>query len=117
MGACKNGEKHGWGVFTEPLYGRTYEGNYVKGKRQGLGCQTWTTPGKRQQIYDGMWQKDEKTGYGVLYVGREHFEGNFNEDNIDGFCKYQKCKESRDFKSLEGTWNLGRLYGINLVTN
>ena len=62
VGACKNGERHGWGVFTEPLYGRTYEGNYVRDMRHGLGCWTQNIPGKKRQVYDGMWRKDQHSG-------------------------------------------------------
>ena len=62
-----------------------------------------------------MWQKDKQSGYGVFYVGREHFEGQFSADEMHGFCKFQRCKESRDYQLLEGTWNQGTAYGKNVA--
>ena len=84
--------------------------------RQGLGCQSWNIPNRKRQTYDGMWHKDQCSGFGVDFFGREHIKGQFLANNYHGFCTFQKSAKSRPFQRLEGVWEHGDANGKNFTT-
>ena len=61
--------------------GDTYEGEYVKGKRQGQGIYTFSDGEK----YDGEWFQDQQHGYGTFwFMNNNRYEGMWYRDYQQG---------------------------------
>jgi len=64
-GQFKNGLKHGKGKWSKGEGDEkcTFEGNYVKGKKEGYGEFRWASG----NFYRGEYLDDERHGYGEMY--------------------------------------------------
>ena len=61
-GEWKDGLWHGYGTFTPTSDGQTYTGEWMKGKRDGLGWQTDSTGNE----YIGWWKDDARAADGYF---------------------------------------------------
>ncbi len=80
-GDCKKGLAHGKGIATGI---DRYEGRFVKGYPQGKGKYEWSTG----ESYEGDWKKGKRDGIGTYYFkyhGRDTvFAGKWEQDNYIG---------------------------------
>lgn len=61
IGDFKDGLPDGKGVY-QWKNGNTYNGEWVKGKKQGSGGMTYKREGKKDSVVTGFWQKDQYVG-------------------------------------------------------
>lgn len=61
IGEFKDGVPEGKGVY-QWKNGNTYDGEWLKGKKQGPGRITYKREGKKDSIVGGFWQKDQYAG-------------------------------------------------------
>jgi hypothetical protein len=123
-GDWKRGKMSGWGKLTFGDGSLAYEGEWIEDKFHGYGtlCNgEAVTPAQCGDIderdlakplekawikYEGGFKQEKKNGFGVILFGDgSRFEGNFNDDMIDGNGKYV----SKDGKNVYGVWSQGKL--------
>jgi len=74
-GEFLNGRRHGVGNYAWPT-GDRYEGHWKEGRQDGLGTYFWKTGSK----YEGMWKENKKHGFGsFLWPNGDKFEGEWEE--------------------------------------
>merc|ERR1712128_102790 len=78
------GERHGLGKATL-RNGDIYEGQYVKGLREGEGTYTYAESGS---IYIGRWEKGHAHGAGELKHKNFRYQGGWNESLTQGAGKF-----------------------------
>lgn len=88
-GEWKNSLKDGIGI--EEYNNNLYQGNFLKGKRNGIGKYFW----EKDIYYHGEWNDNLMEGRGIYYFSKDAFyEGNFKNNKIEGFgilnVKYSK---------------------------
>ena len=65
-GDIENGKPHGYGTWTQ-MDGATYVGQFVDGRREGLGTFTWSKYGPASgQSYEGQWKNNKRHGKGKM---------------------------------------------------
>jgi hypothetical protein len=55
------GKQEGWGFYTYPISGNSYEGEWKEGAPHGVGRYTWANG----RVYEGQFVKNKKDGLGV----------------------------------------------------
>ena len=75
-----------------------YIGDFMNGLKEGKGNEE-----TKEHIYEGNFKNDKKNGYGNLYYKelKDHYEGNFLDNQITGIGKY--------------FWSNGEIYEGNLI--
>ena len=101
-GEIENGKPHGNGTW-EMGNGAVYVGQFVNGRREGLGTFTWSKFGpKSGQSYEGMWKNNRRHGKGkMIYESdiKDGFEGSVDEGN---WIKGKQVIEEFDLEDKEG---------------
>ncbi|GMI40686.1 hypothetical protein TrCOL_g11824 [Triparma columacea] len=110
-GEVKDGLRHGKGTFVSPDQVTTYDGDWVSGKREGLGTiyydedkavyykGQWVAnqrSGKGLVVYpsgntyDGEWKANRKNGKGEMFWAdkNEKYSGDWKDDRQDGFGEH-----------------------------
>ena len=97
---------NGQASITYPS-GNSYEGDVVKGKRNGTGKFFWKDKsGKVTACYDGQWIDDHMNGQGKYFYsggGYPYLQGTFVKDKPDGKLTYYKAAGN----TFETTWSNG----------
>jgi hypothetical protein len=77
-GEIENGEPNGNGTWTQ-MDGATYVGQFVNGRREGLGTFTWSNLGPVSgKSYEGQWVNNRHHGKGKMTnEGGNVVEGNW----------------------------------------
>jgi hypothetical protein len=57
-----------------------YEGDFKNGQRWGQGKLLW----KNGDSYEGGWEKDKRSGFGVLVNGKQNYMGDWKDDKRSG---------------------------------
>ena len=82
-GLWKNNAPSGFGKMTWKS-GATYEGNWVFGKREGLGEYVYQEL-KDRKVFRGKWIDDQKTDVGILkWKNGDEYFGEFELDEMTG---------------------------------
>ncbi|CBH15672.1 MORN repeat containing protein [Trypanosoma brucei gambiense DAL972] len=73
-----------WSIIALPLLtAEVYEGEWVNGKKEGLGVYQWS-----DRSYWGMWKEGMREGFGVFCTSNGlHYEGEWHLDNKHGLGK------------------------------
>ena len=103
IGEHKNGTPHGKGVmFYNDSKLKSYEGDWVYGKRIGKGTLIWQS-GER---YVGDWKNDHREGYGVdYYTDGSVYEGYWLNDKRHGKGKMTFAADNAyNRKYYDGDW-------------
>ena len=87
-GEWEDGCRHGDGTLSTGSDGEMYEGQWMKGKRDGLGCQTYSVGNK----YVGDWKDDVQNGDGVF----THHSG----WTVEGKWERDRCIECSSINGL-----------------
>jgi hypothetical protein len=67
-----NDRFHGYGTYTSAKSGQVYEGQWVNGKKQGVGKYTFSNG----ELYDGDYFNNRKHGYGkYTFKNGSSYEG------------------------------------------
>ena len=88
-GEWKNSLKNGIGIET--YKNNLYQGNFLNGKRNGIGKYYW----EKDVYFIGEWIDNYMNGEGIYYFSKEAwYEGSFKNNKIEGFgilnVKYSK---------------------------
>ena len=79
-GDWKNSLKDGIGIET--YKNNFYQGEFVNGKRNGLGQYFW----EKDVFYSGEWKDNLMNGEGIYYFSKEAwYEGSFKNNKMEGF--------------------------------
>ena len=79
-GEWKNSLKDGIGI--ESYKQNFYQGDFVNGKRNGVGEYFW----EKDVFYSGEWRDNFMNGVGVYYFGKDAwYEGSFKNNKMEGF--------------------------------
>ena len=79
-GQWKNSLKHGIGIETYKK--NFYQGEFVNGKRNGIGEYFW----EKDVFYSGEWKDNLMNGEGIYYFSKDaYYEGSFNNNKMEGF--------------------------------
>jgi len=94
--------------FYTKGYG-TYSGNWVNGKRQGLGTFNYFSG----CVYSGEWERDMRHGNGEMtFVTGETYTGHWFDDLFDGNGTLIYSRgEDGSVNSYSGTWKNGKKNG------
>ena len=117
VGEHKNGKPHGKGIIYYPAndsYKRkSYEGDWVYGKREGEGTLIWNS-GER---FVGEWKNDTREGYGVdYYTDGSVYEGYWLNDKRHGKGKITfASNDSFNRKYYDGEWLNGVRQGTGTM--
>ena len=106
-GEWKKGKKEGIGKFycnKEPFDGDRYEGNWKNDKQDGKGTYFF----KEGDIYDGNWKDGKQEGKGIYdYNDGNRYEGDFKNGIIEGKGIYYYSNGER----YEGDFRKGKREG------
>ena len=106
-GEFVNGKRHGIGRM-EYANGDVYEGCYDMGKRHGQGIMIYAA-GSR---YEGNWENSIKSGQGrFIQSNGEVYEGNFANGTFDGTGSYQ----FKNGNVYIGDWKAGKREGKGVL--
>ncbi len=101
-GEKKDGCMHGQGTKNYPD-GSEYTGQWINGKRDGVGKLTWMS-GKG--TYYGQWKEDLKNGYGeAVFPNGGSYRGEWREGKIHGYGIKTNAKGEESC----GVWQEGNL--------
>ena len=88
-----------------------YEGRFKNGNYHGFGVFTW----ENGQRYEGDWKFNLMDGRGILvYSNKDTFEGDFFEGTKQGTGRFTSHKSLMVY---DGPWMYGKQHGIgNIIT-
>ena len=86
IGELLNNQFHGKGILYYKDGKIEYDGDFIKGKREGKGKYIW----EDGQYYIGQWVNNLKHGKGIEYYknGTIRYVGDFNNGKLEGYGKY-----------------------------
>uniref|UniRef100_A0A0G4GKD1 Peptidase C14 caspase domain-containing protein n=1 Tax=Chromera velia CCMP2878 TaxID=1169474 RepID=A0A0G4GKD1_9ALVE len=103
-------QPHGKGVATF-ANGDRYEGDFVRGAREGRGVYAQSVGGK----YDGKWSGEMMHGYGSFAFpdGITRYEGGWVENRMEGYgvMHYGIVEGSKNAYRYEGQWRADLQHG------
>eukprot|EP00922_Rhytidocystis_sp_ex-Travisia-forbesii_P030832 GHVS01045476.1.p1 GENE.GHVS01045476.1~~GHVS01045476.1.p1 ORF type:complete len:537 (+),score=84.18 GHVS01045476.1:66-1676(+) len=83
-GPCKNGWRHGWGVYMHRVDKAQYKGEWWQGVRHGYGWYQTVGGSGAGLLLAGQWQADRMHGFGVCFIGDSRYEGTFRKGTWHG---------------------------------
>jgi len=87
------------GYFENDFKNKIFEGNYVKGKREGHGILIYENGDK----YEGNFFNNVKNGEGIYhYKSGASWKGHFDDDKMNGEGFYSKNGKSTKVKFIKG---------------
>ncbi|RYZ83058.1 MAG: trypsin-like serine protease, partial [Proteobacteria bacterium] len=111
VGELRNGIRSGAGQMTYTDF-RTYNGAWLRDKRNGYGEQVWA-PSSKYEKYVGQWIDDRPEGLGtLLWKDGTRYVGGFKGALYDG----QGHIERPNGDIRDGTWVLDKLEGEAILT-
>ena len=86
IGELLNNQLHGKGILYYKDGKIEYDGDFIKGKREGKGKYIW----EDGQYYIGQWVNNLRHGKGIEYYknGTIKYVGDFNNGKLEGYGKY-----------------------------
>jgi len=113
-GEYKDGEWHGFGVYSWPS-GKRYEGQFESGQFHGLGIQTFPSA----KVYEGEFVRGRRQGHGVIsletgdtYRGTWHW----NDEHGHGIHRWVSGRPWLDGRTYTGEYKLGTRRGCAVRT-
>ena len=105
IGEMLDDKSHGKGILYYKNGNVLYDGEFVYGKKQGLGKRIY----KSGNYYIGQWLNDKKHGKGIEYYKNDNikYDGEFVNDKFEGNGKY--IFESGNY--YIGQWLNGKAHG------
>lgn len=83
VGNFQNNYRRGFGAFKNSEY--SYKGNWINGKRSGLGFFRLNKTGKEgETTYFGHWKNDTRSGLGVFTSGNQQIRAEWLDDVLHG---------------------------------
>ena len=111
IGYFKENKFDGYGKFKYKNLGEVYEGQFINGKRQGIGKYFY----KNGDIYEGYWMDDMRNGYGYIkFFNGDWYQGMFVKDIRHGIGIYF---EQKGFEYYLGEWVEDNKEGVATVYN
>jgi hypothetical protein len=105
-GVLKNDKRLGFGIMKY-TNGDIYRGTWRNNMYHGRG-KLITNKG---EIYEGEWVYGKKTGFGKIKKNNIEYEGNFNNDNFDGYGRgiiKQDHNNNQFWNKYTGNWRNGK---------
>jgi len=101
------GLREGWGVLNQND-GSTYAGQWVSGKRHGVGTLVFDSG-----IFEGQWVRGEASGSGLVrFTNGDKFEGQYSGNRKHGFGTYAwadgAVEEGQYFNGQKTDWHTWR---------
>ena len=86
-------------TYDKEYKNKIFEGNYVKGKREGHGILIYSNGDK----YEGNFSNNFKNGEGIYhYKSGASWKGHFNDDKMDGEGIFSKDGKHKNVKFIKG---------------